>query len=574
MRLPTIILAVLLVIPASGQSLQFEDATETFGMRIQGRGHGVAVRDFDRDGWPDLYVASSNGKSALFRNNQGVFEDVTAAAGVEAEGGYAAPLWADLDNDGWADLIVVGPNAANRLFMSNGDGSFRDVSADSGLDLQARAASVAAGDFDADGLTDLFLAVDDAADLLYRNLGDGRFEDVSRRGGIAGPETSVAMQAVWFDYDHNGSQDLIVVHDGFTDSRLHRNLGYLPLVDQGRSTGFYDVGSGNSMGIAVADVDGNGWEDIYVTRIGEAGLYLNQEGNGFVLIEDALGAWRNGMAWGTVFADFDNDRDQDLFVVNTTGFDGTRTLLYENRNLWFYDQSQSASASLSTETQGLAAADIDLDGMVDLIIPDHDGRIRVLRGTSPSPGNWLKIQLEGTSGSRDAIGARVEALVDGQWISRFVSGGDSFCSQSENVLHFGLGSATRADQLRVYWVGDAQGEQFGALAAGNHLITEGSGAPAGTGVAPELPVSQDLIEAFPNPLTADTKLKVTLSKPGWARISIWDVQGRRVAQVSERVLPAGASEIAWPESRWGTGIYFVRLETESGVVTTAALSLR
>ena len=545
-------------------------------MRTVARGHGVAVRDYDRDGWPDVFVASSNGPAALFRNRgDGTFEDVTGRSGIQVDGVYYAPAWADIDNDGWADLAVVGLGGQTRLLRARGDGTFEDISAGSGIDLDAPAASLAFGDYDADGLLDLFTAVEGAADRLYRNLGSGVFEDVTTRGGVAGPDYAVAMQATWFDYDHNGSQDLFVVHDGFLDSRLHRNLGYLPLIDQARTAGFHDVGSGNSMGMAWADVDGDGWEDVYVTRIGEAGLYLNQQGRGFVMAEDALGAWRNGMAWGTVFADFDNDLDPDLFVVNTSGYDGTRTLLYENRGTWFYDRSQSAGASLYSETQGLASFDYNLDGHVDLVFPDHDGRVRVLKGVPENPGHWLRLQLEGAAANRDAIGARVEAWVGNRVVTRWVSGGDSFCSQSEPVLHFGLGEAAAVDRLVVHWGGTAGAEEYGTLAAGTHHLRQGSGSPAGTRTeSPEIPATEARLQAFPNPVSADTRFRIDLSRPGTVRITLWDVQGRQLGSIPEQRLPAGTSYLDLGGATLPSGITFVRMETETGLATTALLNIR
>jgi hypothetical protein len=560
---------------ASAQTLRFEDATQSAGMTLTSRGHGVAVRDYDKDGWPDLFVVSSNGPGALFRNQRdGTFQEAIGT-GIDVNGRYAAPAWADINNDGWADLIVVGQNAPNKIYLAQGDGTFEDVSADSGIDLDARSALAVFGDYDTDGLVDLFIAVDDAADQLYHNLGGGRFEDVSVAAGITGPDHAVPMQAMWFDYDHNGTQDLFAVHDGFEDSRLHRNMGYLPLIDQARATGFDDVGAGNSMGQAWADVDGDGWEDVYVSRLGEAGLYMNQQGNGFLQIEDALGAWRNGMAWGTVFADFDNDLDPDIFVVNTSGYDGTKTLLYENRDSWFYDRSQSAGVSLRTETQGLATFDYDLDGLVDLVFPDHDGRVRVLRGTSEMPGNWLRIQLEGLTANRDAIGARVELRAGGQVLTRFVSGGDSYCSQSEPVMHFGLGAASSVDAVVVHWGGDNT-EAFGSLTAGSYTLRQGSGTAVGVAAqpVPEIPASETLVEAFPNPFSADTSIRVHLPLAQQARISVFDVRGREVAILAQGSMPAGWNAINLQAEDLVTGIYFIRLETQSGIRTIAVARTR
>lgn len=570
---------IILLSPAgevAGQALKFEDATALAGMTMDGRGQAVAVRDYDQDGWPDLFVVSVNGRASLFRNRgDGTFEDVAQQAGLDVKGRYLASAWADIDNDGWADLAVVGEFGRNRVFRSRGDGTFEDLTDTSGVDPEAAAASLAFGDFDSDGLVDLFLPVQDATDLLYRNLGNGRFEDVTQAAGVGGSPSTIAMQATWFDFDHDGRQDLFVVHDGFAESRLHRNYGFLPLIDQARATSFNDIGSGNSMGIAWGDVNGDGWEDVYITRIGEAGLYINQEGKGFLQIEDALGAWRNGMSWGTVFSDFDNDLDPDLFVVSTSGYDGTETLLYENRGGWFVDQSQSADASFYVETQGLASWDFDRDGRMDLVFPGHDGPVRVLRGIPDDPGNWLKVSLQGTDANRDAIGARVEARVGDRIVTGHVSGGDSFCSQSEPIVHLGLGDATRVDELVVHW-GGGQIEAFGVLTGGYHGLVQGGGAPSGTATAqpPEIVRESASLAAFPNPITADTRLRVSLPEAQHVRIALFDARGREVALLAEENVPAGTSVLGLPSVQLGSGIYFIKMETPTGVVTTAVAHLR
>ncbi len=575
MRATLTLIAILLAVPAAAQSLRFEDVTVSAGMTLDGKGHGVAVHDYDKDGWPDLFVAASTGSGALFRNRgDGTFEDVTEQAGLSLGGGYAAPGWADIDNDGWSDLVIVGPNGPNKVFRALGDGTFEDISVMSGISPDAKAASLAFGDYDQDGLVDLFLAIDHGPDILYQNRGNGQFQNTTAQAGMTGPTQAVAMQATWFDYDHNGSQDLFVVHDGVTKSRLHRNLGYLPLIDQAATTAFDNVGSGNSMGIAIGDVDGDGWEDVYVTRIGEAGLYRNLQGQGFEMMTDALGAWRNGMSWGTVFTDFDNDLDPDLFVVSTSGFDGTKTLLYENRNSWFYDQSVSAGASFYVEAQGLTTLDYDLDGRMDLVFPTHDGSIRLLKGVTENPGNWLKITLTGTDSNRDAIGARIVVQVGDKTLSGFVSGGDSFCSQSGGTVHFGLGDASTADRVTVYWGGSAE-DSFTEIPAGHvFAITQGTGtaAPVATESAPEVP--NESIQAFPNPFLADTRIRVMLPEAQIVRVVVTDLLGRTVSVLADGILPAGPTDLAFAANSLPTGTYLIRMETKSGVSASAVTRIR
>ena len=173
-------------------------------------------------------------------------------------------------------------------------------------------------------------------DVLYRNTGGAGptiFEDASTQAGIGGPAPSVAMQATWVDYDHDGDQDLFCVHDSRTLSRLYQNHGFLPLLDVAASARIDTYPTETTccnMGIAWGDFDGDGWQDAYVTRIGHGGLYRNNADGTFTDVAQERGAARNGMSWGVVFNDFDNDGDPDLFIVSTSGYDGTPTLLYRN----------------------------------------------------------------------------------------------------------------------------------------------------------------------------------------------------------------------------------------------------
>ena len=315
----------------------FEDRTARANLTVDWA-FGIAAVDYDNDGWADLMIAADSSESRLFRNlGNGRYSDETEQAGLTLEGHFHSPLFADVNNDGWSDLLMVGTREA-RLFLSDGTGGFVDHTANSGL-KGAGGKTAALGDFDNDGLLDLFIAISQEPDRLFRNLGGGQFDDVTMESKTGGPEGPLAMQAIWFDFNHDGWLDLLAVHDIDDPSRLYRNDGRLPFTDIAEETGFSEVANGNSMGVGVGDVDGDGWEDIYVTRIGEGGLYRNDQGVSLTLMEDALGAWRNGWSWGVVTGDFDNDADQDLFIVSTAGMGGAPTLLYENRRSWLYELS-------------------------------------------------------------------------------------------------------------------------------------------------------------------------------------------------------------------------------------------
>ena len=292
--------ALFMVGPAAGESLSFTDASA--GVATIGVARGVAVADYDGDGWDDVYVSVVDGVSSLFRNRQdGTFEDVGARAGVAVQGKSAVALWGDVDGDGRPDLFVGQRwGSVNRLFLQNEDGTFRDEGSVSGIDRRARVATAAFGDFDNDGKLDLFLATLASPDLLYRGApgeSDAFFVDITEEAGVAGLSSSTPMQATWVDFDRDGDLDLFAVHDGYSvESRLYRNDGRLPLVDVAPEANIASVGVGYSMGVAWGDVDGDGWPDAYVTRIDTGGLYRNNGNGTFRDVAIESGAARNG--WG------------------------------------------------------------------------------------------------------------------------------------------------------------------------------------------------------------------------------------------------------------------------------------
>ncbi|GIV60179.1 MAG: hypothetical protein KatS3mg043_1268 [Rhodothermaceae bacterium] len=551
---------------AGGQAITFTVLSETAGLAPV-TGYGVAVTDYDGDGWEDLLVTTAGGSVKLFRNEGNLtFSDRTVDAGLGPGGRYFVPLWGDVNNDGHPDLFLGRKSEGiNRLFRNNGDGTFTDVTETAGIAPEADVAAATFGDFDGDGYIDLFLAVDRAPDLLYRNrsdLGDIRFEDVTGRAGVAGPP-SVAMQATWIDYNHDTRPDLFAVHDGNVESRLYVNEGFLPLRNVARETGIADVGAGNSMGIAWGDFDGDGWEDAYVTRIGRGGLYRNNHGT-FEEVAVARGADRNGMSWGVVFADLDNDGDLDLFIVNTSGYDESKSFLYVNENGHFTDRAAAAGAALHLDAYGLATGDFDRDGRLDLVIGAGEG-LRLLHNTTVPAGHHLTVRLEGRTTNRMALGTRIEVVAGGRTHVRTVSGGDSFCSQSSPTLHIGLGPATRVDTLRIFWRSDLVQTETNLNVDAHYTFIE-PGEP--TGIEPEpLPGPFRLDPNYPNPFDTSTVLSFTLPYPLHVTLTVFDLLGRPVATLVDAPRPPGPHRVLFEPGELPGGIYFYRLQAGSFTAT-------
>ena len=559
------------VITGRAQSVSFEDMSDSAGLTTAGPSNGISVHDFDGDGWDDIFIATSKGPSKLFRNRgDATFEDVTEAAGLSTIGAATVALWGDVDADGIADLFVAA-DGGNRLFRNRGDAAFEDITGISGIDTFAVPATAAFGDVDGDGALDLFLAVDRGPDILYRNTLDRViFVDASAQAGIAGSSHVVPMQVTWVDYDYDNDLDLFCVHDGKDRSRLYRNAGFLPLIDiasTSRIDRYPDASVCCNMGTAWGDFDGDGFQDGYVTRIGRGGLFRNNGDGTFDDVAAERGVDRNGMSWGVVFADLDNDADLDLFIVSTSGYDQTPTLLYRNDGGMFTEIGRQAGASFLLDAKGLASGDFNNDGLIDLVIAASDGRNRLLLNTSTETGHWVKVDLK--RASRSPIGARIEISAGGKTHVRSVSGGDSYASQSSSTLHVGLDTADQIESLRVYWGGALAQEERDLGVDAFHTVLENIQTNS---LEPPEPSLFRLEGNFPNPFEASTTIRYVISEPGPVWMEVFDALGRRMAIIVDGFKPAGAHEATFEAGRLESGPYFYRLH-EGGRTTSRQMVL-
>ena len=475
---------------------------------------GVAVFDFDKDGLLDVYLVNSptvasigerrNARSELWRNRgDGTFVDATDKAGVGDPGWGMGVVAADFDNDGWEDLYVTcyGPN---RLYRNSGDGTFSDVTEKSGVGDPRWSTGAAFADYDGDGWLDLFVAnyVDvrldalpefgkgkfcefhgipvqcgprglrGSGDTLYRNKGDGTFEDVSMKAGVADEDGRFGMGVVWSDFNGDGRPDLYVANDT-APNYLYKNNGNGTFVDVALQAGTAlseDGKAQGSMGVAIGDYDHSGGWSIFVTNFSNEYNALYKHEKAFQFTDASfrsLTAKANNplVGWGTHFLDYDNDGWQDLLVVNghvypqveRTGLAARyaqRKLLYRNQqNGTFAEVTPTAGPALNepSVSRGSAAGDLDNDGDVDVVINNLDGAPTVLRNDGGNRGNFLVIDLEGRTGNRSAVGAIVVVRA-GDLVQRAERrSGDSYLSHSDARLHFGLGTRTKIDSIEVRW---------------------------------------------------------------------------------------------------------------------------
>ncbi|MDQ3347200.1 MAG: CRTAC1 family protein [Acidobacteriota bacterium] len=472
-------------------------------------GSGVAWIDYDNDGFVDLYFVNGapGSANALYRNNHdGTFADVTRQAGVAGDSSRSYKTGVavgDFDGDGLLDLYVTafGPNI---LFRNNGNGSFTDVTSASGVAGGATEWSTSAGffDFDRDGDLDLYVAnylafrlddnpycgvrkegyrmycnptiFDGAADRLFRNNGNGTFADVSREAGIANP-AGKGLGVAFCDFDRDGDTDVYVAND-LVRNFLYRNQGDGTFVDvaYGAGVGFDTNGKPQAgMGVDCADVDGNGFPDIFVTNFSEElnALYKNRGDGSF---DDAsatagLGSGYIPLGFGTKMFDFDNDGDLDIHVTNGHVIDNVqlyrsafthaqRDQLFENLGGRFQDVSDSSGAALRQPRvgRGMAVADFDNDGHLDVVISSLGQRPVLLRNDGVRKRNWILIRAQGKKGNTSGLGARVRVETAAGVQTREVNNVASYLSSSDVRLHFGLGDARSIDRIEITWPGGAK----------------------------------------------------------------------------------------------------------------------
>jgi len=475
---------------------------------VESMSGGVALFDYDNDGDLDLYLINSltvdlvkskgKTKSDLYRNDgNGKFTDVSVIAGVNDIGWGMGVAVGDYNNDGFEDLYItcLGPN---HLLKNNGNGTFMDVTDKAGVADPRWSTAASFVDYDRDGDLDLFIAnyvdfdlgnlpnfgegkscqyksipvqcgprgLKGAGDSLYRNNGDGTFTDVSKEAGVADENGFYGLGVIASDFDGDGLTDIFVANDS-TPNFHYRNLGNGRFKEVGFLVGDAVNENGSeqgSMGVTVGDYDHDGSLDLFVTNFADEynTLYHNNGRGSFTDLSFAARVAAVSLpyvGWGTKFFDYDNDGWVDLFVANghvypqLPGYRQRRLLHKNNHDGTFSDTSEQFGTLLTEPrvSRGVAFGDIDNDGDIDLVVADLDGPPQVLRNDGGNMNNAILIKTIGVKSNRSGIGARVK-VVSGNLVEiDEVRSGDSYLSQSDLRLHFGLEDRKQVDLIEVRW---------------------------------------------------------------------------------------------------------------------------
>jgi len=423
----------------------FEDVTEQAGLQGMGYGMGVAVGDYDNDGFEDLYVTAYGGNRLYHNNGNGTFTDVTEKAGVAGSGWSTSALWVDLDNDGLLDLVVLrylqwdfddiwcgehreGYRAychpdyfkpiAPLVYHNDGNGHFTEISEKIGLAKAGKGLGVALADYDRDGKVDLFVANDSMLEFLFHNKGDGTFEEVGLLSQVAADgdgRTFAGMGVDFADYNNDGKPDLVITDLANQRYALYKNDG----------EGLFSYAT-------------------ITSRLGQVTMPHS--------------------GWGIRFIDYDNDGWKDLLVAQGHDLDTVELTspnlhyreplsLIRNTGTSFVDVSPESGPAfqLPWVGRGLAIGDIDNDGRIDAVVTTNDGGLHVLHNETATTNHWLTLKLVGHKSNRDGIGAEILLKTSAGIQLATVSTGGSYLSSSDKRVHFGLGTDPRVSTIEIRW---------------------------------------------------------------------------------------------------------------------------
>jgi len=468
--------------------ISFEDVSNEIGTAYSYGtstwGGGVSFADFDNDGWDDLTFASEEGTEIYFlKNNDGIFNSISLN-GISNTFKTKQVIWVDYDNDGDQDFFVTGFEGVNKFYKNDGDMNFTDISSTIGFfqtDLFTYGVSFA--DMDNDGDLDAFISnrdgvADDQRNYLYRN-DEGTYIDITASAGLS-MSSHLSFCSIIFDYNNDGFQDIYISNDKPDNLNiLYKNNGDGTFDDVSEYSG---AGIGiNAMTTTIGDYNNDGWFDIYITNTPEGNELLRNNGDGtFTNVAEATATTFNSVGWGAVFLDADSDGLLDSYV--SSDFDGSvgsflsAAFYHQQNNETFIIPENIGFQDDTRKSYTNAIGDIDNDGKPDIVVGNDIEPNFLWANTTVNENNWLKVKLEGVISNRDGIGNTIEINIDGQSQYRYTLAGEGYLSQNSFYEFFGMGNATEVDYVKVTWTATGEIEIINNIAANQAItIQEGNG---------------------------------------------------------------------------------------------------
>jgi hypothetical protein len=528
---------------------------------------GLAFMDHNGDGLDDLIMTSCQGQPIKFyQNNGNGFSAFTPDFLNGDTSETRVVLWADYDNDGDKDLFIGNSNARNKFYRNMGNGVFVDYTDIVGLSHLAHA-TYAAGwaDYDNDGWLDLYVANRSTQSVsmhnkLYRNNGDGTLTDVTSQAGV-GNVNGATIATAWLDYNNDGWPDIYNANDRGTINRLFRNNA---------NGTFTNISNANvnlvmdAMSVTVADIDNNGFLDIYITNDATGNKLLMNNGDGtFTESATQMGVQVNKGTWGSLFIDYDNDGDFDLFVSamsSGSGANGIANDLFENQNGTFVNVSGTVIPLHQLPTMGAAMADFTQNGYYDIATISSGNERSSLLQNSGGNNNWIKVHLQGHMSNRDAIGSWIYVWCDGQMFKRYTQCGANFASQDAFYQIIGIGDHYMIDSVVV------------KFPAGTRIIIENPAINSDLLVLendvilskPEIE-NQSLFHIGPNPFSEFIQVfNSGLNSFTELTLELYNITGMLMETAIEK---SEESIFIIPSEILSSGIYLLSIKTDLGVET-------
>ncbi len=577
MRPIVITLSVVVFFSNSSMSqVTFTDVSSIAGTGLgEGTARGFSWTDFNKDSFPDLFIPTAGAiPNKLYRNNgNGTFSDVAAVVGLNDVANTITCSWADFDNDGDPDLLTTATAAPVKLwrnnFASGVDSSFTDITATSGISMSG-AQMPAWADYNRDGRVDCYIPISNSAastDALFRNNGSGTFSNLADSAGVNHQTSGVLEQAIhWGDFNKDGFPDLFIgnLQTG-GPSFLHRNNGDGTFSEVAGTLGF----QGSARGSQWVDFNNDGLWDFSVA--GYAGttampvkLFKNNGNGTFTDVAGSIGISDAVISWGLTWADIDNNGYEDLFVA--VSGQSTSCVLYQNNGNGTFTNITTQAGLGGLVQLSAAWADYDRDGDMDLYSAGAaSAGNHLFRNNSDTTRTWLSVNLTGLATNEGGVGAQIEVHADSLHMMREVNTAIGYRSQNIRTAHFGLGNRLHADSVVVRWPAGAGSITRSVLTHVPvnqviNIVQQSSTAVVSTGARPAM---FKLYQNYPNPFNPLTTIAYEMQVQQRVKLQVLDVLGREVATLIDGVESAGKHSATWNAENFASGVYFYQLRTEA-----------